>query len=50
MYIKLVRLKGVDLNQLFDVLADWNRNLKGCFSELEDSEGDPEPLPDTEPD
>ena len=50
MYIKLVRLKGVDLNQLFDVLADWNRNLKGCFAELEDSEDDPDPSPDIEPD
>lgn len=26
---KMVRLKGDGLNQLFSVVADWGRNLKG---------------------
>jgi len=30
---QLERLKGETLNQLFSVLEEWNRNLKGCFEE-----------------
>ncbi len=29
----MVRLKGETLNQLFSVLEEWDRNLKGCFKE-----------------
>ncbi len=31
--MKMVRLQGETLNQLFSVLADWETNLKGCFEE-----------------
>ncbi|MCH9665232.1 MAG: hypothetical protein K0U41_05225 [Gammaproteobacteria bacterium] len=30
---EMVRLKGEILNQLFIVLEEWNKNLKGCFNE-----------------
>ncbi len=30
---EMVRLKGETLNQLFNVLEEWDRNLKGCFNE-----------------
>jgi len=30
---KMVLLKGEALNQLFSVLEEWDRNLKGCFKE-----------------
>ena len=33
MLYKMVRLKGETLNQLFCVLGEWERNLKGCFEE-----------------
>jgi hypothetical protein len=30
----MVRLEEEALNQLFSVLGEWNRNLKGCFKEF----------------
>jgi len=27
----MVRLQRETLNQLFSVLEEWNKNLKGCF-------------------
>ncbi len=29
----MVHLKGETLNQLFSVLEEWDKNLKGCFKE-----------------
>ncbi len=29
----MVRVKGETFNQFFNVLEEWNRNLKGCFNE-----------------
>ena len=29
----MAHLKGETLNQLFSVLEEWNKNLKGCFKE-----------------
>ena len=46
----MVRLEGEALNQLFSVLEEWNRNLKGCFKEFSApvslSESPPEHSPD----
>jgi len=47
---KMVRLQGEILNQLFSVLGEWNRNVKGYFEESSASilltELPPEPSPD----
>ncbi len=48
MLYEMVRLKGETLNQLFNVLEEWNKNLKGCFNEypasISLSELSPEPF------
>ena len=46
---KMVRLKGETLNQLFSVLEEWNRNLKGCFKESPSSVSLSDSLPESSP-
>ena len=50
MIYEIVRLQGETLNQLFSVLEEWDKNLKGSFNESPVSvlliELLPEPSPD----
>jgi hypothetical protein len=46
----MARIKGDTLNQLFSVLEDWDRNLKGCFKECPSSILQTKLLPDPSPD
>lgn len=46
----MVRLKGETLNQLFTVLEEWNKNIKGDFKESSASVLLTELLPEPSPD
>ncbi len=50
MVYKMVRLERETLNQLFSVLEEWERNLKGCFEEYPVSVSLPELLSEPSPD
>jgi len=42
----MVDHKGETSNQLFSVLEEWEKNLKGCFKESSASASPPEPASD----
>ena len=42
--------KGKTSNQLFSVLEEWEKNLKGCFKESSVSVSPHESLPEPAPD
>jgi len=46
----MVEHKGELSNQLFCVLEEWERNLKGCFKESSASASLPEPPTESTPD
>ena len=46
----MVEQKGETSNQLFSVLEEWERNLKGCFKESAASVSLTESLPESAPD
>ena len=46
----MAHLKGESLNQLFSVLDEWNKNLKGRFNESPASVLLTELLPEPSPD